>query len=213
MLFIEYVWEINVQYNYMTIYFLRHEERPNDITFLTELTETGVKRSKQLGDRLKKLNITKIYCSPFLRTLQTIKPFIKKNNLSVNVDYSISELYKHDIIPKELSKSFIEKPDITVRHDWFDEFNISYDYTSIINNDKFIYPESISSIKKRIFNFADIRLKSKDELENILICTHHGVLTYLIPYLYPIINKNDEVLINYPMGGLSHFNNGNLSFI
>ena len=89
------------------IYFLRHEERPDDVTFHTELTESGHKSSKFLSDKLKNLNITKIYCSPFLRTLQTIHPFTINSGLKVNVDYSLSELIKHDTIPKDLNKSFV----------------------------------------------------------------------------------------------------------
>ena len=66
----------------MTIYFVRHEERPmDDSTFLIELTEAGKNRAAtSLKNTLLKLNINTVYCSPFVRCLQTINP-LKKADL------------------------------------------------------------------------------------------------------------------------------------
>ena len=63
----------------MKIYILRHEDRTQDCSFFSPLTETGLNNSIKLIDHLKNENITKIYCSPFIRTLQTIYPFSKCN--------------------------------------------------------------------------------------------------------------------------------------
>ena len=47
----------------MKIYILRHEDRTQDCSFFSPLTETGLNNSVKLIDYLKKENVTKIYCS------------------------------------------------------------------------------------------------------------------------------------------------------
>ena len=69
----------------MKLYILRHEERTIDATFFAPLTEKGLHNSKILVSNLDNLGITKIYCSPFIRTMQTIYPFsIKHKKKSVS---------------------------------------------------------------------------------------------------------------------------------
>ena len=62
----------------MKIYILRHEQRTKDASFFSPLTKKGHENAKNLVDTLKKLNINKIYCSPYIRTLQTIHPYSNK---------------------------------------------------------------------------------------------------------------------------------------
>ena len=85
----------------MKIYILRHEDRTQDATFFSPLTKLGLENSTQLIDVLEKINIKSIYSSPFIRTLQTIFPYAKKNNILINVEYSLSEIHHQDIIPKK----------------------------------------------------------------------------------------------------------------
>ena len=69
------------------IYLLRHEQRGKSISFNSPLTDKGCKRSQnELCDALQTLNIQQIYCSPYIRTLQTILPFCEKYNLKVNLE-------------------------------------------------------------------------------------------------------------------------------
>ena len=57
----------------MKIYLLRHEERVHDASFFAPLTKNGlINVSSELLEYLDDLNITQIYCSPFLRTMQTV---------------------------------------------------------------------------------------------------------------------------------------------
>src|SRR5690242_2611715 len=74
------------------IYTLRHEEREGSTDYLTELTPKGIQRSEtHLCALLESLNIDIIYCSPFIRTLQTILPFCQKTGLKVNIEWSLVE--------------------------------------------------------------------------------------------------------------------------
>ena len=71
-----------------TVYFLRHEDRPlQTSTFYIELTEKGHIGAQKLVSKLNPLNIDYIYSSPFIRTLQTIKPYTLQNNVQVRTDY------------------------------------------------------------------------------------------------------------------------------
>ena len=195
------------------IYFLRHEERPDDVTFHTELTESGHKSSKFLSDKLKNLNITKIYCSPFLRTLQTIHPFTINSGLKVNVDYSLSELIKHDTIPKDLNKSFVIKNDFILPKNWYNIYNISKVYKSVTLIESLTYPENVTDITKRVNDFINKELIKNSKHDNILICTHLGIIQFIIPILFSTIDKDLDILKNYPMGQLSYFSNDKLCLI
>jgi 2,3-bisphosphoglycerate-dependent phosphoglycerate mutase len=78
----------------MKIYILRHEERTIDCSFFGPLTMNGLQNSKKLINKLDMLNITDVYSSPFIRTLQTIEPFIKKNNMKIKLEYSLTVILK-----------------------------------------------------------------------------------------------------------------------
>ena len=75
----------------MRLFLLRHEERPKEVGFYTELTEEGKKNSINKIKQLEKLNIDKIFCSPFIRCVQTIEPFCLKHNKIINIDCSLGE--------------------------------------------------------------------------------------------------------------------------
>jgi broad specificity phosphatase PhoE len=85
----------------MRIYILRHEERTIDCTFFSPLTKNGLEKSNKLVNYLKNLNITDIYCSPFIRTLQTINAFVKTNpdKYKLKLEYGLIEIKHPDIIP------------------------------------------------------------------------------------------------------------------
>ena len=76
----------------MKLIILRHEERPNNSLFFTPLTENGKKNAEELKNKLPD-NIDLIYSSPFLRVLQTIYPYCKKHNKTVNVENSFYEYW------------------------------------------------------------------------------------------------------------------------
>ena len=75
----------------MKLFLLRHEQRNNETGFYTELTEKGKENSRNKVEILEKFNIYKIFCSPFIRCIQTIEPYCLKNNKSVNIDCALGE--------------------------------------------------------------------------------------------------------------------------
>jgi len=127
----------------MKIYILRHENRTQDCSFFSPLTELGLNNSNKLISLLNDLNINIIYSSPFIRTLQTIKPYILYNKKNINIEYGLSEIHHPDIIAKKavgiLLPEYIAK-----------SFNYNCNYVSIINHTDIKYPEKYSDIVIRI---------------------------------------------------------------
>jgi broad specificity phosphatase PhoE len=70
---------------------MRHFERPPTITYFTELNQVGKKNAIRKILEINNLNINIVFSSPFVRTLQSIEPFAKKNNVKVNVENSLYE--------------------------------------------------------------------------------------------------------------------------
>jgi len=187
----------------MKIFILRHEDRTQDATFFSPLTVKGHTKANQLAHTLKDLKINKIYSSPFIRTLQTINPYIellknKNKNLKINIDYSLSEIQHPHIIPP---KSY----QITIPEYIAKNFNYNEKYNSIIEPTDFDYPENESCVKKRVKKFI---MKLIDEYlskdVNILIVTHQIVCNTILN----VVSKDFKDLkfpsdFGYPTGGLT----------
>jgi broad specificity phosphatase PhoE len=173
----------------MKIYILRHEERTKDASFFSPLTKQGHKNAQNLVNTLKKLNINKIYCSPYIRTLQTIYPYSYKYNIPINIDYGLVEILHESIIP---AKSYdVELPDYMA-----DYFNVNKSYYPLITNKDLEYPENDEKLLKRTKKiFKHIIDTNKHTHNNILVITHQGLCKNIIN----IKNKIDE----YKTGELS----------
>jgi 2,3-bisphosphoglycerate-dependent phosphoglycerate mutase len=184
----------------MKLYILRHEERTIDATFFAPLTEKGLNNSVLLVNYLEKLGITKIYCSPFVRTLQTIYPFSIKNNIKLNIEYNLSEIQHPSIIPP---KSYsVELPLYMAKL-----FNYNPDYTSAMRPTMINYPESTSQLEYRTKQFLKALInKYHNTNETILLVTHQGLCQVILNVIDKIGTKNkapDAMHIEYPMGALS----------
>lgn len=185
----------------MKIYFLRHEDRYKSHSFFTPLTFKGKKNSIKLLYDLQSLKITQIYSSPFLRTLQTIEPFIKKSKIKVKLENSLREFNSLDGVPKKESK-------MSLPEELYNQFNIDTKYNSFLQKDNIIYPEEESNLKRRFNNFLkDLLEKNKGSDENILIVSHAGLIEGLIRKLEKK-NKAFKYLkrihpYNYPLGKIS----------
>ena len=143
----------------MPVYMLRHEKRYNSISFDTELTSSGhLDAETKITENVENLNIDVIYSSPFIRTLQTIKPYCIKHNIKVNVDNSLAE---------SLPSSY-KIPD---------EFN------DIINDE---YKSLNQGFSDKLFDFDLVRqrtcifLNSLDTMKNILLVTHLPIIIIML---------------------------------
>lgn len=80
----------------MKILYVHHAER--DITNksvdrqLQDITENGIKEAKLLAEKLKKLNITAIYTSPYLRCMHTAEIINKYNNAPIYKEERFNEM-------------------------------------------------------------------------------------------------------------------------
>ena len=181
----------------MKIYILRHEDRTEDATFFSPLTEKGLNNANNLIDYLEKLGITKIYCSPYIRTMQTIYPFAKKNNFKLNLDYGLIEIQHPTIIPPKSVN--IELPSYIAKQFIFNE-----NYTSSIKASEIIYPEDTHALKLRTQKFIKhIITKFYKTNETILIVTHQGLCKVILSIIDKFEKVNSDLIENYPLGKIS----------
>ena len=183
----------------MKIYLLRHTDSTMDATMFSPLTKEGLDQSKKLVKVLTKEKIDTIYSSPFIRTLQTIYPYAKKNNLPINVDYSLSEI-QHPIIIAEKSYQ------ITLPQYIADSFNISSEYTSTMNPSDYSYPEDDKIVEKRVKKFMTKLVT--DNINNkctIVIVTHQVVCNIILKFATrkQTSSVNIDSTYNYMKGGLT----------
>lgn len=189
----------------MTIYYLRHEDRPlEDSTFYIELSKLGKRRARtSLKSLLLQLDLNEIYCSPFIRCLQTINPFIQESGKIVNVDYGLQEFF--------FDKNFIKKSKAKLSLDEMINFNVNQNYKSTLKPNTLKYQEDFFSLNQRVDNFAnDVLKKYINSEKNILVCTHMGVLNVLISKMSNIERDPNDF---YSMGSLSKIENNQIVFL
>jgi broad specificity phosphatase PhoE len=192
----------------MKIYILRHEDRTQDCSFFAPLTEIGLNNAKKLVPNLTECNINLIFCSPFIRTLQTIYPYVNSTKIKINIEYALSEIHHIDIIPKKAVG--INLPEYLAL-----AFNYNCLYKSILKPHEIIYPENEPDVLNRVRIFLKELILQYCETDfNIVIVTHQslcfGILKVVNKLSEEYKNKIDPHLLrNYPKGKLCLvFNNG-----
>ena len=125
---------------------LRHEKREDYPGFFSNLTNDGLKDAFKLSKKIDSLNIDIIYCSPFIRTLQTVYPYSSGSDTKVNLEYSIAEMQDQKIIPE---KSYqVRLPKYLA-----EMFNYNSNYNSMIYPEDFKYPEKDRDVQSRARKF------------------------------------------------------------
>lgn len=183
----------------MKIYILRHEDRTEDATFFSPLTEKGLDSANNLIVHLEKLGITKIYCSPYIRTMQTVYPFAKKNNFNLNLDYSLIEIQHPTIIPPKSVN--IELPSYIAN-----QFISNKNYTSFMKADEIKYPEDTYSLEIRTKRFIkNIIIQHYKTNDTILIVTHQGLCKVILNIIdkFGKIKPDYRLIEKYPLGTIS----------
>ncbi len=168
----------------MIIYLLRHQVRNDDAGFYSPLTQEGKYfANKKTKHQLNNLGITQIYCSPFLRTLQTIEPYINQNNPShsipkcVNIEYALYEIVSKMIFTRSNYLYFPE-------NSWNTRFKLNKNYESYLPPRVLKYGECIYDIKKRVNRFMrQLINKYKNTDEVILLVTHMQIIHSIIEYM------------------------------
>eukprot|EP00659_Diplonema_papillatum_P009198 gene9198-14264_t len=76
----------------MTLYILRHEARGSDQTFNSRLTPDGKAAAEgKLAATLQQLGIQTVFCSPFVRTIETIAPYCTRNGHEIRLEWGLCE--------------------------------------------------------------------------------------------------------------------------
>lgn len=182
----------------MKLYILRHEDRTQDATMFSPLTKKGLENSVKLIKYLKEIDIDYIYCSPFIRTLQTIHPYAKEYGKKINIEYAIAELQHTSIIPP--SSFTVRLPEYLA-----ESFGYNSHYKTSLEPEKFNYPENEHILAKRVKTFLNKLMSEHLEKKcNILIVTHQAVCNIILK----IATKNiKDVEFNftsqYPKGALT----------
>ncbi|MGR9050000.1 histidine phosphatase family protein [Halobacillus faecis] len=130
----------------------QHEDSP--------LTKTGIRQAQMLAAFLEKYghNIDRIISSPYLRAIETIKPFARKNNVTIEMDDRLEER----VLSHEPLDDWEE-----VLHDTFVDPEL-----------KLTGGESSTEAKKRVLSLID-ELENED-CGNVLLVTHGNLLALLL---------------------------------
>ena len=173
----------------MRIIILRHGLRGPIPTFLTSLTEEGFIQVNDTALKLKKINIDEIYCSPFLRTVQTIYPYCEMTKKKIKIENGIYEsthskhfnLTNFKCTPEKYRESHPELFDI-----------IDSEYESFLNLDEIICNENFYETRDRVFKFINHLIKIYEHSDkNILLVTHMAVCNLIKRYFNNKTELND----------------------
>ena len=158
----------------MKIYAMRHFERPSEITFFTELTEEGKLNANRKIEELESLHLDIIYCSPFIRTIQSIEPYCRKHNIKLNIENSIYECLTSSVFTID---NYKHKHTINENDDL-----INYEYESYLNIDDLELPNyNEDGIRKRTSEFLKfLRKKYENTNKNILLVSHKSTINALL---------------------------------
>lgn len=172
----------------MKIYILRHEERPSDCSFFTPLTKQGLINAKKLILDLEtqNLNIDIIFCSPFIRTLQTICPYAIKKKKCINLEYGLSEIH----VPQCITERAVgmELPEYIA-----ESFNCNNNYKSIIEYNNIKFPENINDVQIRINKILKNIIQKYIKTDyNILLVTHQSLCTCALENIIKSVFINTE---------------------
>ena len=183
----------------MPIYVVRHERRFSCPKFFTSLTPKGLENSRLLIDKLKNLEIDQIFCSPFLRTVQTIYPYADNTNKKINIEYALYEaVKKNTFTEKDYLNDYTELYNIKAN---FREV-INHNYKSFLDKQDIDYPEDLNKIYNRLVPFLE-NLKTQSKDKNILLVTHMTTALVISEYLLngeKLKSDKDPTGTLFPMG-------------
>jgi 2,3-bisphosphoglycerate-dependent phosphoglycerate mutase len=177
----------------MKLYIMRHCERNlNNCSFESPLLDIGHINAKKLCIIMKNYNINTIYSSPFLRSIQTGYYYSKKNNIPINIDYSLCEFM--DIKDKNLMYSI---NNYNIPNEWRQNYNINTEqmFKTNFNNN-----ESITICINRVNEFLNyIENKYRNINKNILLITHMSIINIIL-HIKKNTSENFDIDKYYPMG-------------
>jgi broad specificity phosphatase PhoE len=175
----------------MKIIALRHGFRFDSALYFTPLTATGLEQADNLVEILKDEKIDTIYCSPFLRTLQTIYPYCIENNKKVNIENTFYEClissefnyYNYRHYPKELNNTYPHLSSI-----------INQNYNSELFVSNISYMETHEKVRNRVFPFIHNLCQTYKNTDKVfLIVTHATIVNAIKKYFDKSVHYRSNV--------------------
>ncbi|WP_142413878.1 histidine phosphatase family protein [Hathewaya massiliensis] len=145
------------------VYFVRHAKPDFSVKddLIRPLTEEAINDCRKVTEFLSDKNITKVFSSPYKRSLDTIKDFAESLKLKINIIEDFRE--------RKISNEWIEDFNKFAKEQWN-----NYDY-------KLPEGESLSEVQKRNIKALMNILKENID-ENIVIGSHGTALSTIINY-------------------------------
>ena len=190
----------------MKIYILRHEDRTQDCSMFAPLTKNGLDRSEKLASLLEGCKIDIVFSSPYVRTLQTIEPYLKKTQKKVNIEYSLSEINQEDLIPRKAVGMYL--PEYLA-----EQYHYNPDYKSFIKPTDIIYPEPFKHVDMRFKKFLGELFNEYIKTDKTILLVTHQTMCCSVLNIVNKYNKLDkEVIYNYMTGQLTLVYNNNWTY-
>jgi broad specificity phosphatase PhoE len=177
----------------MKIFILRHEDRTQDASFFSPLTKNGLENSKKLIEKFEDLGINYVYSSPYIRTLQTIYPYVKSKDKQIRLEYALSEINDPHLIPKNAHGTFL--PEYLAQSFLYDE-----NYKCVIQPNELKYPEIEKDVLTRVKNFLKILITNHYKTDDrVLLVTHQVICNNILKLINKSL-KNKAEINNYQTG-------------
>lgn len=154
------------------VYFVRHAKPDFTIKddLLRPLTEEGMEDSKKVTEFLLSKNVTRVFSSPFMRALDTIKDFAETSGIKIVIIEDFRE--------RKVDSIWIEDFDVFAEEQWK-----NFDY-------KLPDGESLKEVQER--NIRALRQILRENVnENIVIGTHGTALSTTINYFDKNFDYNE----------------------
>ncbi|KRG13718.1 histidine phosphatase family protein [Lederbergia galactosidilytica] len=139
------------------IYIIRHCEAEGQ-SANSPLTEKGFVQANELSNFLADVKVDRIISSPFLRAVQTIKPFAEKKKIDIEMEGRLTER----ILSSIFYSDWMEKLEAT-----FEDLNLKYEGG-----------ESSNEAKNRIIGVVNDILAS--DAEHTIVVAHGGIISLLL---------------------------------
>ncbi len=169
----------------MGFIFLRHSNRhKNDLTIEKSLNRVGKYNANIcLKGKLKELNISEIYCSPFLTCLQTIDNFSSEQNIPIKIEACLTETLKEQDL-KKIDYNLLTKDEY---FEMISKFKIDNNYLPVYSMNNLLsknYSVLNETLLERMELFTDFLNNCKNDDKNILIVSHSSILNNLVKNIY-----------------------------
>ena len=178
------------------VYVLRHEQRGEDQTFLSRLTAEGSARAGgELCADLLRLGVRTVYCSPFLRAVETVAPYCVASGVPIRVEWGLCELLasrQHSAVPEDTGPAPYPSETYGSR---------LAEYTSAVAPERLQARESLRSMQQRVADFASVLINDPTFADQspILLVTHMHVCNALIQ----LQNPEYDIKQSYPQGQIT----------